>query len=47
MIVNLDIRWRMGARNNIEFQPELFSLLQEIETTGSLLGAAKSSGLKM
>jgi Periplasmic molybdate-binding protein/domain len=45
MSINLDIRWRLGARKTVEFEPELFSLLQEIESSGSLFSADKNMGV--
>ena len=42
MSLNLDIRWRHGTQDPTEFEPEFFSLLQEIEATGSLQSAARN-----
>ena len=45
MSINLDIRWRQGTRKSIEFEPQFFALLQEIEASGSLFTAAKTLGV--
>lgn len=45
MSVNLDIRWRLGTRKAVEFEPEFFALLQEIDASGSLYAAAKTLGV--
>jgi len=45
MSFSLDIRWRHGTQEPVEFQPEFFALLQEIEATGSLQTAARNLGV--
>ena len=45
MAITFDVRWRMGARQPLDFQPEFFALLQEIEASGSLFTAAKTLGI--
>lgn len=45
MSIKFDVRWRIGAREPLEFQPEFFALLQEIEASGSLFTAAKTLGI--
>ena len=45
MSFSLDIRWRHGTREPVEFEPEFFALLQEIEATGSLLTATRNLGI--
>jgi len=45
MALNLDVRWKLAGREPVEFEPELFALLQEIEASGSLLSSAKTLGV--
>lgn len=45
MAISLDVRWHMGVQQPLEFQPEFFALLQEIEASGSLFTAAKTLGI--
>jgi molybdate transport repressor ModE-like protein len=45
MTVELDIRWRLGGRSAVEFEPQLFALLEEIGTCGSVLEASRTLGL--
>jgi len=45
MQLSLDVRWRHGDREPLEFEQEFFPLLQEIEATGSLQNAARNLGI--
>ena len=45
MSIKFDVRWRIGAEQALEFEPEFFALLQEIEASGSLFSAAKTLGI--
>lgn len=45
MQLSLEVRWRHGQQEPVEFEPELFPLLHEVEATGSLLTAARNRGI--
>lgn len=45
MQLTLDVRWRHGQQKPVEFEPEIFPLLNEIEATGSLQTAARNRGI--
>ncbi|MFO1435273.1 MAG: substrate-binding domain-containing protein [Gammaproteobacteria bacterium] len=45
MTIGFDVRWRLHGKEPMHIEPELFGLLQEIESSGSLQDAAKTLGI--
>lgn len=45
MSIGFEVTWRMQGKDRLAIESDLFSLLQEIENSGSLLVAAKTLGI--
>jgi molybdate transport repressor ModE-like protein len=45
MSIGFDVRWKLQGEEVVNVEPELFELLQEIESNGSLLVAARTLGV--
>jgi molybdate transport repressor ModE-like protein len=43
--IGFEVRWKLQGKESQQIEPDLFNLLQEIESSGSLLVAAKTLGI--
>ncbi|MEZ5445841.1 MAG: substrate-binding domain-containing protein [Gammaproteobacteria bacterium] len=45
MSIGFEVRWKLQGKDTLQIEPDLFNLLQEIESSGSLLVAARTLGI--
>ncbi|MCC6714587.1 MAG: LysR family transcriptional regulator, partial [Gammaproteobacteria bacterium] len=45
MSIGFEVRWKLQGKDALQMEPDLFNLLQEIESSGSLLVAARTLGI--